>query len=695
MDHAGRKAPRQDGLLLVISWTMVALGVLGILPGFPFTRGKLPKAREVRESEQTSYVLAQLTPLSIEQGWGPETVPTESWLEVEPVAKGRRRRTIRLPVVIWKLRPLDFSPEELRGLRDLCQEDEADPGWPHVAVALAPLPPGRYMLTGYVGKVSWLGATWGDDPHKAYTRSARLPLNREFVVARGQVLYLGSFVVEPVKPAAGSEDEKSRRIRQWYDEKTWGRSEGESVTMRLISGLPALFRCLETVDPGLGKAVQERGVTAADYLSELPSHSSPDMQALADALRAALQKKDPTGSPDVSVEVQDGKLVMRIGPPKTAAGPASERRAPETRPVPKPQAPPLASETASEQQGAIGDLREPVAPGDVAATDALLSKSGGARAARQRPRERVQPPPEVNAQAVIWRTPEPPMDPQAGDVWVDPKGGMEMVYIAPGEFILGSSDAHINAWLTRHPEYSVTAEDFADEQPQCRVDLPGYWIGRTEVTNAQYLRFVRATGHRAPEHWKGGQVPSGLEAFPAAYVSWEDAQAYCEWAGCRLPAELEWEKAARGTDARVFPWGDQWDQDHQCRNFGLVTGRSLEWQSHDWLARMAVWRMSHDDARDGPAAVRSYAADASPYGCLDMAGNVAEWCADWYEEQAYQRYAKRELTPPASGDYKVRRGGDWDGFILSHFRCAGRNYCRPNSLVDVRGVGFRCARGPL
>jgi len=296
-------------------------------------------------------------------------------------------------------------------------------------------------------------------------------------------------------------------------------------------------------------------------------------------------------------------------------------------------------------------------------------------AAEDRPTERVSPAPQVNPNAVLWRTPQPPAKPQAGDVWVNPKDGMEMVYIAPGEFTLGTSDAQIDAWLKEHP--ADTRKMFRDEHPQCRVNLPGYWIGRTEVTNAQYLRFVEATGHRTPNHWEGGQVPSGLKNCPVVWVDCLAASAYCEWAGGHLPSELRWEKAARGADGRIFPWGNQWDS-KRCRNNA-----------------------------EGPAAVGSYPTGASPYGCADMAGNVWEWCADWYDESAYQRYAKGDLTAPNSGEYMVLRGGSWGNVTPYYFRCADRNGSRPPGYRDYgtddsrltyfdfgveSDVGFRCAR---
>jgi len=205
-----------------------------------------------------------------------------------------------------------------------------------------------------------------------------------------------------------------------------------------------------------------------------------------------------------------------------------------------------------------------------------------------------------------------------------------MVYVASGEFIMGTSDAEIEAWLKGNP--GDERDYYLDEQPQLRIHLEGFWMGRTEVTNAQYRRFVAASGHSAPSHWKQRQVPRGLEQFPVVNVSWEDACAYCEWCGGRLPTEVEWEKAARGGDGRTFPWGFTWD-DKRCRHFGPHMARTKKGEPTD-------------PVRDGPVAVGHYPRGASPYGCLDMAGNVWEWCADWYDGRAYDRYASGDPVSP-------------------------------------------------
>ena len=307
-------------------------------------------------------------------------------------------------------------------------------------------------------------------------------------------------------------------------------------------------------------------------------------------------------------------------------------------------------------------------------------------ATQERPTEGVTPAPEVNPNAVVWRTPEPPTDPQAGDVWVNPKDGMEMVYVPAGEFTLGASDAEIDTWLRKRADYQRSW--FADEQPQCPVNLEAYWIGRREVINEQYARFVRAAARSAPHYWEGGRPPPGLESFPVLTVTWDDARAYCEWAGGRLPTELEWEKAARGTEGGIFPWGNEWDGD-KCRNFETVTGRSYENRIEAWSA-ISPWCAAHDEAREGAVAAGSYLSGASPYGCLDMAGNALEWCEDWYQENAYKRYADGDFTLPKGGDSKVVRGGSWASVSPAPFRCSYRFGNVPGS--ELGGLGFRCAR---
>ncbi|MFQ5900365.1 MAG: formylglycine-generating enzyme family protein [Thermodesulfobacteriota bacterium] len=228
-----------------------------------------------------------------------------------------------------------------------------------------------------------------------------------------------------------------------------------------------------------------------------------------------------------------------------------------------------------------------------------------------------------------------------------PKDLREMVYIPAGKFIQGSNE--------RHP----------DEGPTHEVYLDDYYIDKYEVTNIQYKEFVKATGHRKPLHWVTGTYPRRKAYHPVVYVDWFDANAYCKWAGKRLPNESEWEKAARGTDGRRFPWGSDFDVNKANSPF-LKKGDTMP--------------------------VGSFEEGRSPYGLYDVVGNVWEWTIDWYEPYSGAKDAETNIYYGKKN--KVLRGGSW--FDCSLYSCgmSPLTYNRSHFARDVRNnsFGFRCVK---
>jgi formylglycine-generating enzyme required for sulfatase activity len=227
------------------------------------------------------------------------------------------------------------------------------------------------------------------------------------------------------------------------------------------------------------------------------------------------------------------------------------------------------------------------------------------------------------------------------------KDGTELVLIPAGEFLAGG------------PGRDEGGGPF-------RVRLPAYYLAMHPITNTQYQLYLRDTGKEP------AQIAEALGDHPVT-CSWYDAREYCKWAELRLPSELEWEKGARGVDGREYPWGNAWSEK---------------------LCRCDCHILDDDDddndlsSEKGTASVAAYLLGASPWGLLQMAGNVCEWCEDWYEEAAYDRYRTRDLTPPTSGAFRVGRGGWWAQDDRQFFRCAFRNGHNPHSPA----YGFRCAR---
>jgi formylglycine-generating enzyme required for sulfatase activity len=256
----------------------------------------------------------------------------------------------------------------------------------------------------------------------------------------------------------------------------------------------------------------------------------------------------------------------------------------------------------------------------------------------------------------------------------------DMVHVPAGEFTMGSTDAEVDSALALCNEYYGDCERswFEDEQLVHTVYLDAFYIDKTEVTNAQYQRCVEAGDCQAPTTCDWGEPTYGDASkadHPVVCVNWNDAQAYCAWAGARLPTEAEWERAARGGDGRVYPWGNTFD--------GSKVNFCDKNCSADWKDA------SVDDGYAGTAPVGSYPDGVGPYGALDMAGNVWEWVADWYDSCYYASSPESNPEGLASGDYPVFRGGSWNDYV-ARVRAALRR--RPAPDVTPRLVGFRCAR---
>lgn len=241
------------------------------------------------------------------------------------------------------------------------------------------------------------------------------------------------------------------------------------------------------------------------------------------------------------------------------------------------------------------------------------------------------------------------------------KDAAVMVFVPAGEFLMGTSDADIEQYKVLFPLRNISR--FDNERPQRTVFVDAFYIDRTEVTNRQYKQFLAETGYE-PKHYLD-YLPYNAPDLPAAVLEWEDAVAYAEWAGKRLPTEAEWEKAARGTDGRFWPWGNEWDATKLSGNDG--TGLK--------------------DGYKQTAPVAQFPQGASPYGALDMAGNLWEWVSDWYDADYYRKNPSN-VNPqgPETGDGHVLKGGGW-AENLDFTRCASRLGGNPGSLLR----GFRCA----
>lgn len=283
---------------------------------------------------------------------------------------------------------------------------------------------------------------------------------------------------------------------------------------------------------------------------------------------------------------------------------------------------------------------------------------------------------------------------EAGNTRVSPQDGMTQIFIPAGDYLLGSSQEEID-WAME-----CGGSDYTDEAPQYSVQLDSFWIDKTEVTVAMFRQFVKETGYLTLAERTGASyvyfwgdwdsvtgaswqdpgefLPSGTDIYPlgedhpVGNVSWYDAFAYCEWAGRRLPTEAEWEAAARGTDQRLFPWGDELTEKDL---YNLGDGEDACYQTAEV-----------DDGYDMTSPVLDFPDGASPFGVLGLAGNVKEWVYDWYS-QSYSNVPPINPVNMEESGLRVARGGSYASDLVNS-RNANRRGVEP--AMSLSDFGFRC-----
>jgi formylglycine-generating enzyme required for sulfatase activity len=239
-------------------------------------------------------------------------------------------------------------------------------------------------------------------------------------------------------------------------------------------------------------------------------------------------------------------------------------------------------------------------------------------------------------------------------------------------------------WLAAHPAMAAVPDDMVlvpagefsmgspegdpDEKPAHKVQISAFFMDKYEVTVKQYAAFLQESGGDRPAEWKTMNKTANQNR-PVMGVDWAEAARYCKWAGKRLPTEAEWEKAARGTDGRLYPWGNDPPTPLHA-NYG-----KKEWNNHEALVPVGTLE-----------------AGKSPYGIYDMAGNVWEWVSDWYDNDYYKNSPSDSPAGPPTGGFKVIRGGSWNT-SARNLRAADR-YFDPPSFRSQYVPGFRCAKTP-
>ena len=289
-------------------------------------------------------------------------------------------------------------------------------------------------------------------------------------------------------------------------------------------------------------------------------------------------------------------------------------------------------------------------PGTVKKSPAPAKKSGSAQKKKPQPQPKPEPSPETPAPSTPQPAPPKKTEPEVGREYhpTGTKGG-PMVYVPDGSLWMGCS--------------SNDSECLDDEKPQHKVYIDAFYIDKYEVTQGEYNQCISTGECRSNEKYDGFTG----DRQPVVGVDWNDAKSYCEWAGKRLPTEAEWEKAARGTDGRVYPWGNE---KASCSYAVIDDGGNGCGKGTTW-------------------SVGSKTSGASPYGALDMAGNVWEWVNDWYDKGYYLSSPDRNPSGPTSGSSRVIRGGSWL-IIPSGLRSSYRGTTSPDARYDI--IGFRCSR---
>jgi len=453
----------------------------------------------------------------------------------------------------------------------------------------------------------------------------------------------------------------------------------------------------------LAQSPDERYPDLATFMAALPVQAQPAAPA-APAQPIAEQEPGIQPAVEAAEQVSHAPLISSeagqsasVRPSQASTLPSEHSHSPDsTRPIPEPGSPTVSTGSRIKLPGwvialiTLGGLALLAVCG-LGAIWGLDWLSGSATTAvavvsptkTPRPPATATPKPTTRPTAKPTITPTATSDPmmppdctKTGQTWTSPVDGMTLVCVPAGDFLMGSTDA----------------DGYADdnEKPQHTVYLNAYWMDQTEVTNAMFAAFVTATSYRTTAEEEGSglvftgnswdwvpganwQNPSGpgsdltgKENHPVVQVSWDDAAAYCAWVGRQLPSEAQWEKAARGEDGYLYPWGNQ-PPDLNRLNFNYKIGDTTT--------------------------VGSYPDGASPYGALDMAGNVWEWTADWFNGDYYSSQTTwNNPAGPTSGKYRVVRGGSWyneSGDVRAAYRYGGasdRSY--------IQGIRCRLSAAP-